>query len=55
MTQLLCPFAAQCEIFQGKTTDLQLPLKIYQNVFCRRGAKGWNNCSLYIETKTTTK
>ncbi len=55
MAQQLCPLASNCEIFQGKKLDLQPPLKLYQNVFCRRGVKGWSNCDHYIETKKSTQ
>ncbi|WP_439182820.1 hypothetical protein [Carboxylicivirga taeanensis] len=52
---LLCPLAANCDIYLGKKAELEPPLKIYQNVFCRRGIKGWSNCKYYNETKTSTQ
>lgn len=55
MPQLLCPLATECKIFKGQTPILQPHLQIYQNVFCRRGLKGWSNCEHYQKTKKSTQ
>lgn len=55
MPKLICPHTKNCEIYQGQKTIENPPLLIYKNVFCHRGAKGWNNCKYYIKAITNNQ
>ncbi len=51
MIASICQYAKDCPIFQGKENASKIPLRLYQNVFCKRGSKGWNNCERYHKLK----
>ncbi|WP_430809662.1 MULTISPECIES: hypothetical protein [unclassified Carboxylicivirga] len=55
MSKLICPYAKQCDIYQGKQPCGQPSLLVYKNVFCHRGLKGWSNCNYYVELKKKEK
>ncbi len=55
MIKYVCPYAKNCEIYLGQKAVETSPLLIYKNVFCRRGAKGWNNCMYYIKAITNNQ
>jgi hypothetical protein len=49
-----CQYSKECPVFKGDATTNGIPLALYKNVFCNRGAKGWNNCEQYLEFKVNT-
>lgn len=49
-----CKYNKTCDIYQGKES-IKMDLQIYRNVFCNRGAKGWNNCERYVALKNNEK
>lgn len=51
MMAYICQYAKDCPHFQGKENASKIPLRLYQNVFCKRGIKGWKNCELYHKLK----
>jgi len=55
MPAYICPYIKECPIFQGKVATNGIPLTLYKNVFCNRGAKGWNNCEQYLEYKSNAR
>ncbi len=55
MSKYVCPYTKTCELYLGQITIENPPLLIYKNVFCHRGAKGWNNCKYYIKAITNNQ
>lgn len=51
MIASICQYAKACPVYLGKENASKIPLRLYQNVFCKRGSKGWNNCELYLKLK----
>lgn len=47
-SNFICRFSANCPIYQGTEKPNSTPLHIYQNVFCKRGIKGWKNCDQFL-------
>lgn len=43
----LCKYAPECSVYQNDSSQLDKPVYLIRNVFCNRGARGWNNCKRY--------
>ncbi|MFW6370490.1 MAG: hypothetical protein ACOC10_04715 [Bacteroidota bacterium] len=43
----LCKYARECSVYKNNNNELKKPVFLIRNVFCNRGAKGWNNCLRY--------
>jgi hypothetical protein len=43
----LCKYAGECTVYQNENNEVKKPIFLVRNVFCNRGAKGWNNCMRY--------
>lgn len=44
----LCRFAGECSVYQQENIKINKPVFLIRNVFCNRGAKGWNNCRRFL-------
>ncbi|MDF1575788.1 MAG: hypothetical protein P1P86_11430 [Bacteroidales bacterium] len=43
-----CKYSDRCPLFQGIGIPERMTRSIWRNVFCYRGAKGWNNCQQFL-------
>ncbi len=44
----LCKHSKRCSVYQDNNSEINKPVFLIRNVFCNRGAKGWNNCFRFL-------
>ncbi len=44
----MCMYAKECPVYNNSNDKTDKPVFIIRNVFCNRGARGWNNCLRFL-------